>query len=71
MKWKEPKKARGIALRPSLWRRIDAVAERQQKSRNEVMEEVLSLHVPAVDDFRNERVNSREYEVRDERGVFE
>lgn len=47
---RERKQAGGIALRPDLWRRIERVADEQEKSRNQVMEEVLSLHVPAVPD---------------------
>lgn len=45
---RERKQAGGIALRPSLWKRIEAVADAQGKSKNQVMEAVLDLHVPAV-----------------------
>lgn len=55
----EPKKAIGIGLRPSLWRRIDAFAEVQGKSRNQVIEEVLSLHVPVPGDSRKSQTDSQ------------
>ena len=48
----EPKKAIGIGLRPSLWQRIDAFANRQGKSRNQVIEDILTLHIPVDPDFR-------------------
>lgn len=47
----EPKKAIGVGLRPSLWERIDAYAAAQRKSRNQVIEDVLSAHIPCVADF--------------------
>jgi hypothetical protein len=43
---REKKMPGGIALKPSLWRRIEQIAEADGKSKNEVMEEVLSAHVP-------------------------
>lgn len=49
---RERKMPGGIALKPSLWRRIEMVAEADGKSKNEVMEEVLSAHVPRIQDFR-------------------
>ena len=49
---RQPKVPGGIALRPTLWERIDRLAEAQDKSRNQVMEEVLSLHLPVDHDFR-------------------
>lgn len=55
---KERKQASGIALRPSLWRRIKYVAEAKGQSTNEVMEAVLDMYVPALPDFKNSRVNS-------------
>lgn len=55
---KERKQASGIALRPSLWRRIKHVAEVKGQSTNEVMEAVLDMYVPALPDFKNQRVNS-------------
>ena len=61
---KERKKPGGIALRPALWRRIEALAERQGKSKNEVMEEVLSLHLPVAQDFEILREDSRNIEGR-------
>ena len=52
---KQPKKAGGIALRPALWQRIERLADAQDKSKNEVMEAVLEMYLPAVPDFVNER----------------
>lgn len=49
---KQHKKPGGIALRPALWERIRRLAELQDKSANQVMEECLSLHLPPVADFR-------------------
>lgn len=43
----------GIALKPSLWARVDRLATAQKKSRNQVMEEVLSLYLPDVPEVRN------------------
>ena len=53
----EAKKAIGIGLRPSLWARIDAYAADQRKSRNQVIEDVLTAHVPCVADFRKTHEN--------------
>lgn len=50
---RERKHPGGIALKPSLWELIDRIADAQDKSRNQVMEEVLSLHVPALSDSTN------------------
>ena len=55
----EPKKAIGIGLRPSLWQRIDAFADAQGKSRNQVIEEILNLHIPAARDLRKTHENVR------------
>lgn len=52
----EPKKPIGIGLRPSLWERIDRYAKAQGKSRNMVIEEVLSLHIPVIDDSNRESI---------------
>jgi hypothetical protein len=54
---KEPKVSGGIALRPVLWERIRRLAERDEKSRNQVMEECLSVHLPHVDDLRKSEHN--------------
>jgi hypothetical protein len=59
---KERKQASGIALRPSLWRRIKHVAETKDQSVNEVMEAVLDMYVPALPDFKNQRVNSPQHD---------
>ena len=48
---KAPKKPRGIALRPELWARVDAVAQAQQRSANQVIEMVLELHLPVARDL--------------------
>lgn len=48
MPMREKKRPGGIALRPSLWRRIEALAASKDMSLNAVMEQVLDLHVPAV-----------------------
>ena len=45
---RERKVPAGVALPPSLWERIDQVADAQQKTRSEVVCEVLSLHVPVL-----------------------
>lgn len=59
----EPKKAIGIGLRPSLWERIDRFAAHQKKSRNQVIEEVLTLHVPVVADSSKTDPNPRDSET--------
>lgn len=59
----EPKKAIGIGLRPSLWERIDRFAAEQRKSRNQVIEEVLSLHIPAASDSSKSGENPRNSET--------
>ena len=46
------REGRGISLLPALWARIDRLAEAQEKSRSEVVEEVLSLHLPEMDAWR-------------------
>lgn len=66
---REKKKPGGIALKPSLWARIDRLAEAQDKSRNEVMEEVLSLHVPHVGDFNKSKTDESDREITEE-GIF-
>lgn len=38
----------GISLLPSVWERVDKLAESQEKSRSQVVEEVLSLHLPCA-----------------------
>ncbi len=48
---RERKMPGGIALKPSLWRRIELVAETRGTSKNEIMEEVLAANVPYVPDF--------------------
>lgn len=55
---KEPKKPGGIALRPSLWKRIDALAEERGVSRNEVMETCLAANLPAPANSYNVQGNS-------------
>lgn len=60
---RELKKPGGIALRPSLWARIDELADAQDKSRNQVMEEVLSLHLPSLAGSRNSHEDTRESET--------
>lgn len=59
---KERKQPGGIALKPTLWERIERVAAAQGKSKNEVMEAVLDLHVPDTRHFGNQRENSHDDE---------
>lgn len=59
----EAKKAIGVGLRPSLWERIDRFAAAQGKSRAQVIEEVLSLHIPVVPAFRNSGEKKRDAET--------
>lgn len=56
----EPKVGRGIGLKPSLWQRIDDYAEQQCKSRNQVIEEVLTAYIPIVPDLHNPRESSQD-----------
>lgn len=49
---RENKEPRGVGLSPSVWARIEAVAENQEKSLSQVIEDVLTLHLPVVRDFR-------------------
>jgi len=56
---RERKVPGGIALRPSLWARVDALAEAHGKSRNQVMEETLSLHLPIANDLRKSQAETR------------
>lgn len=53
------REGRGISLLPALWARIDRLAEAQEKSRSEIVEEVLSLHLPAVVNFRKSDENTQ------------
>lgn len=64
---REKKVASGIALKPSLWARIDGLAILHEKSRNQVMEEILSIHVPSAVE-----INKLVAELQDdeEQGVF-
>lgn len=50
---RERKVAAGIALRPSLWNRIEHVAGLRGKPRNQVIEEVLDQHIPAPEASKN------------------
>lgn len=43
---KSLKQPRGVALRPELWQRLDALAIEQRRSRNQVIEMCLELHLP-------------------------
>lgn len=54
----EPKKAIGVGLRPSLWERIDRFAEASGKSRNQVIEEILTLYIPAAGNFTTSEQNA-------------
>lgn len=63
---KETKKPGGIALRPSLWKRIDALAEERGTSRNEVMESCLATNLPVPSNSYNERVNSNSIGLKDD-----
>lgn len=54
----EAKKAIGIGLRPSLWRRIDDYAADQGKSRNQVIEETLTANIPVVANLRKSQNSS-------------
>lgn len=63
---KQRKQPGGIALKPALWERIERLAAEQGKSKNEVMEAVLELHLPAVASFGN----SREHALDAEDGEF-
>lgn len=58
----EAKKPIGIGLRPSLWERIDRYAADQRKSRNQVIEDVLTAHIPCVADFRKSEETARHTE---------
>lgn len=46
MTGKSLKQPRGVALRRELWDRLDAVAHEQKRSRNQVIEMCLELHLP-------------------------
>lgn len=50
---------KGISLLPAIWARIDRLAAAQDKSRSEVVEEVLSLHLPVIADLRKTEDNSQ------------
>jgi metal-responsive CopG/Arc/MetJ family transcriptional regulator len=48
----ELRQGKGISLLPTLWARIDRLADAQDKSRSEVVEDVLTAFLPAIDDLR-------------------
>lgn len=49
---RDPKVGRGIGLRPGLWARIDAYAEHRQRTRNQIIEDILDANVPQIEEVK-------------------
>lgn len=62
---KELKQGRGVSLYPSTWAKVDAVAEGQEKSASEVIEECVNKCYPRVPRFRKSGVESSNSEIVD------
>lgn len=54
---RELKVAGGIALKPSVWARVQELAERESLPRNQVIEQLITIGLSCVGDSRKAGVN--------------